>query len=51
LEDGDVCIAAAQTNYAGRMGSKKSDIYLGNAAIVAASCVEGQIADPRPYLN
>jgi 3-isopropylmalate/(R)-2-methylmalate dehydratase large subunit len=51
LEDGDVCIATAQTNYPGRMGSENAEIYLANAAVVAASCIEGVIADPRPYLR
>jgi 3-isopropylmalate/(R)-2-methylmalate dehydratase large subunit len=51
LECDDVCIATAQTNYPGRMGSETADIYLSNAAVVAASCIEGKIADPRPYLK
>jgi 3-isopropylmalate/(R)-2-methylmalate dehydratase large subunit len=51
LEDGDVCIATAQTNHPGRMGSESAEIYLANAAVVAASCVEGRIVDPRPYLS
>ena len=50
LECDDVCIATAQTNYPGRMGSETAEIYLANPAVVAASCVEGVIADPRPYL-
>ena len=51
LECDDVCIATAQTNYPGRMGSETAEIYLANAAVVAASCVEGRITDPRPYLG
>jgi 3-isopropylmalate/(R)-2-methylmalate dehydratase large subunit len=27
-----------------------SEIYICNAAVVAASAIEGHIADPRPYL-
>jgi 3-isopropylmalate/(R)-2-methylmalate dehydratase large subunit len=50
LADGDVCIATGQTNYPGRMGSDRAEIYLANPATVAASCIEGQIVDPRRYL-
>ena len=50
LAGGDVCIATGQTNYPGRMGSGDAEIYLANPATVAASCVEGRIADPRRYL-
>jgi len=32
------------------MGSVDSEIYICNAAVVAASALEGCIADPRPYL-
>jgi 3-isopropylmalate/(R)-2-methylmalate dehydratase large subunit len=51
LECDDVCIASAQTNYPGRMGSETAEIYLSNPAVVAASCIEGRIADPRPFLR
>jgi 3-isopropylmalate/(R)-2-methylmalate dehydratase large subunit len=51
LECDDVCIATGQTNYPGRMGSETAQIYLANPAVVAASCIEGMIADPRPYLE
>jgi 3-isopropylmalate/(R)-2-methylmalate dehydratase large subunit len=50
LECDDVCVAAGQTNYPGRMGSETAEIYLANPAVVAASCIEGKLADPRPYL-
>ncbi len=50
LSDDEVCIASAQTNYPGRMGSEKGEIYLANPMTVAASCVEGKIVDPRKYL-
>ncbi len=51
LEDGDVCIATSQSNYPGRMGSYTAEIYLGNAAVVAASCLNGTLTDPRTYLS
>jgi 3-isopropylmalate/(R)-2-methylmalate dehydratase large subunit len=50
LEDEEVCISASVENYPGRMGSEKAKIYLGNAAVVAASAVAGQIANPLTYL-
>ncbi|MBI2832309.1 MAG: 3-isopropylmalate dehydratase large subunit [Chloroflexi bacterium] len=50
LAPGEVCIASSTANYAGRMGSDQAEIYLASPAIVAASAVEGKIADPRNYL-
>jgi 3-isopropylmalate/(R)-2-methylmalate dehydratase large subunit len=50
LGRGDVCISTGTHNYPGRMGSREAEIYLGNPATVAASCIEGKIADPRNYL-
>ena len=46
----EVCIGSHNRNFKGRMGSKTSEIYLGSPATVAASSIEGVIADPRPYL-
>lgn len=45
--DGDVIISAGNRNMQGRMGSKKSEIYLSSPAVVAASALKGAIADPR----
>lgn len=50
LEAGERCIASSVSNDPGRMGSKSAEIYLSNPAVVAASAIEGRIADPRPYL-
>lgn len=49
LTDGDVCIASAQTNYPGRMGGETAQIYLANPAVVAASCIAGEIVDPYEF--
>jgi 3-isopropylmalate/(R)-2-methylmalate dehydratase large subunit len=51
LGDGERCIATSVSNAPGRMGSKSAEIYLSNPAVVAASALEGHIADPRPYLS
>jgi 3-isopropylmalate/(R)-2-methylmalate dehydratase large subunit len=34
----------------GRLGSPKAEIYSANPAVVAASAVEGAIADPKDFL-
>ena len=47
---GQRAVSTGTLNVAGRMGSPDSEIYLCNAAAVAASAIEGRIADPRKYL-
>ena len=43
-------VSTGTLNVRGRMGSPDSEIYLVNAAAVAAAAIEGKIADPRKYL-
>jgi len=50
LSSGETCIASINRNFIGRMGSRESKVYLASPATVAASAVEGRIADPRRYL-
>jgi len=51
LAAGEVSISAGSRNSKGRRGSFDSDVYLASPAVVAASCIKGEIADPREFLE
>ncbi|MCH8326826.1 MAG: 3-isopropylmalate dehydratase large subunit [Bacteroidetes bacterium] len=48
--DRDVVISTTNRNYPGRMGSRKSEVYLASPLTVAASAVTGVITDPRDFI-
>jgi aconitase B len=51
LSGKEVSITTHQFNYQGRNGSEEARVFLASPLTVAASAVEGKIADPRPYLQ
>ena len=46
LAEGERCISTTNRNFVGRMGSTKSEVYLANPAVAAASAIMGRIAHP-----
>jgi 3-isopropylmalate/(R)-2-methylmalate dehydratase large subunit len=47
---GEVVMSSSNRNFRGRMGSASGEIYIGSPATVAATAIEGKIADPRNYI-
>jgi len=48
--DGEIVISTTNRNFPGRMGSKKSAVYLASPLTVASSAINGVITDPRDFL-
>ena len=47
LAAGERCVSTTNRNFVGRMGHVKSEVYLSNPAVAAASAVAGRIAGPE----
>jgi 3-isopropylmalate/(R)-2-methylmalate dehydratase large subunit len=47
LAEGERAVATTNRNFIGRMGHPKSEVYLTNVAVAAASAVTGYITNPQ----
>jgi 3-isopropylmalate/(R)-2-methylmalate dehydratase large subunit len=51
LAEGERAIATTNRNFVGRMGHPKSEVYLSNPAVAAASAIKGRIAGPEEVVK
>jgi len=51
LGDGERAVSTTNRNFVGRMGSPKSEVYLANPAVAAASAIMGRIISPEEVSN
>lgn len=50
LAEGERAISTTNRNFVGRMGHVKSEVYLSNPAVAAASAIKGKIAHPSEVM-
>jgi 3-isopropylmalate/(R)-2-methylmalate dehydratase large subunit len=51
LAEGERCVSTTNRNFVGRMGSTKSEVYLSNPAVAAASAVAGKVVHPDEVMK
>jgi len=51
LAAGERCVSTTNRNFVGRMGSTKSEVFLANPAVAAASAVAGRVAGPDEVMG
>jgi 3-isopropylmalate/(R)-2-methylmalate dehydratase large subunit len=51
LAEGERCISTTNRNFIGRMGSTRSEVYLANPAVAAASAAAGRIVHPDEVMK
>lgn len=51
LGEGERAVSTTNRNFVGRMGHPKSEVYLSNPAVAAASAIKGRIASPEEVIR